>query len=90
MTDEQHSSSDPQNMLSFWLKSATDFWGSMLQVWSTEQPGDRSAPGQDFTGKNRTHESVETVLKIWQSLTSIASDPGALDGHGGAVLTSEL
>lgn len=79
MAGEQQSSSDPQNILSVWLKSASDFWGSMLQVWSTEQPADDSAAGNDFSGKKRRHESVETVLKSWQALSSIAGDPGGLD-----------
>lgn len=79
MTDEQHFSSDPQNILSTWIKSATDFWGSMLKVWSAEQSDDPSSTGQDYSGKKRTHESVETVLKSWQALSTIAGDPGALD-----------
>jgi hypothetical protein len=63
-------------LLSAWIKSAADFWGSMLQSWPKyDTPGDESSTGE----KSRTQESFETVFKSWQTLSSVAGDPGAME-----------
>ncbi len=62
-------------LLSAWIKSASDFWGSMLQNWpKNSTAGEDSASG----GKSRTQESFETVFHSWQTLSSVAGDPGAM------------
>ena len=62
-------------LLSAWIKSATDFWGSMLQNWpKNNTAGDDSASG----GKSRSQESFEAVFHSWQTLSSVAGDPGAM------------
>ena len=64
------------NLLSAWIKSAADFWGSMLQKWPKDgMSGDGSTPGE----KSRTQESFETVFSSWQTFSSVAGDPGAME-----------
>jgi len=63
-------------LLSAWIKSATDFWGSILQSWPKHGTDvDGSATGE----KSRAQESFETVFSSWQTLSSVAGDPGAME-----------
>ena len=63
-------------LLSAWIKSAADFWGSTLQNWSKfSTAGDGSSTGE----KSRTQESFETVFNSWQTLSTVAGDPGAME-----------
>lgn len=69
-------SQNADNLLSAWIKTAADFWGSMLQNWPQPgKPGGKSTTEQ----KSRAQESFETVFKSWQTLSSVAGDPGAMD-----------
>jgi len=74
--NNQESGQTANTLLSAWIKSAADFWGSTLQNWSKfSTAGDGSATG----GKSRTQESFETVFNSWQALSTVAGDPGAMD-----------
>lgn len=63
-------------LLSAWIKSASDFWGSMLHNWPKFSP---SGDGSSAKGKSRTQESFETVFHSWQTFSSVAGDPGAMN-----------
>jgi hypothetical protein len=63
-------------LLSAWIKSTADFWGSMLQNW-TEYSA--SGDGSSTTEKSRTQESFASVFNSWQTLSSVAGDPGAME-----------
>lgn len=81
MTDNRNAFADSENLLSAWIKTASDFWGSMLQSWpQTETDREGSAPSEtDNKEKSRSRESFETVLKTWQTLSSVAGDTGAME-----------
>ncbi len=64
------------SLLSDWINSAANFWGSMLQNWPKTSPVDE---GLSSGEKSRAQESFETVFKSWQTLSSVPSDPGAMD-----------
>jgi class III poly(R)-hydroxyalkanoic acid synthase PhaE subunit len=64
------------NLLSAWIKSAADFWGSMLQNWPKYGP---SGDDSSAAGKSRTQESFESIFNSWQTFSSVAGDPGAMD-----------
>lgn len=71
----QESGQTADTLLAAWIKSAADFWGSTLQSWSKyDTAGDGSSTGE----KSRTRESFETVFNSWQTLSSVAGDPGAM------------
>jgi len=71
----QESGQTADTLLAAWIKSAADFWGSTLQSWSKyDTTGDGSSTGE----KSRTRESFETVFNSWQTLSSVAGDPGAM------------
>ena len=74
--DTQKGNQTADTLLSSWIKSAADFWGSMLQNWTKyDAAGDSSAPG----GKGRTQESFESVFNSWQALSTVAGDPGVME-----------
>ena len=74
--DKQKGNQTADTLLSAWIKSSADFWGSMLQNWTKhDAAGDESAKGE----KGRTEESFETVFNSWQTLSSVAGDPGAME-----------
>jgi len=71
---EQRGNQNAQSLLSAWIESAAEFWGSMLQNWTQpDTANDDSSPGE----KSRARESFETVFNSWQTLSSVARDPGA-------------
>ena len=74
--DEQKGNQTANSLLSAWIKSSSDFWGSMLQNWTASSLAEEdSSPG----AKSRTQESFETVFNSWQTLSSVAGDPGAME-----------
>lgn len=81
MTEDRHGFTAPENLLGTWIKSASDFWGSMLQSWPA--PGDHRAQttsaSSAFKERSRSRESFETVLKTWQTLSTAAGDSGAFE-----------
>ena len=88
MSDDPKSFSGPHNLLSLWIQTASQFWGTMLQTWSGETTRPEAASERDGTTKSRSQESLETVLKTWQRLSSVATEPGALEAF--SLLTHTL
>lgn len=81
MSDEKSPFSDGDNLLSAWIRTASTYWESMLRNWpatAAEATGDKTEAG---TGRSqgRTHESLESVLKTWQTISAVANDPGAME-----------
>ena len=76
MSDDQNAFSESSNLLSTWIQTATGFWGSMLQTWAGSLSGQSVAEASDGQDKSRSQESLEAVLKTWQTLTQVAQDPG--------------
>jgi hypothetical protein len=73
-TSEGNQNAD--SLLTAWIKSVTDFWGTALQSWPKySPPGDGEPTGE----KSRAQESFETVFRSWQTFSSVAGDPGAMD-----------
>ena len=57
--DEQKGNQTANTLLSAWIKSSADFWGSMLQNWTTFSPAD---DGSSSGEKSRTQESFKPSL----------------------------
>jgi hypothetical protein len=65
-----------ETLLTAWIKSAANFWEAALQNWpKAASSGDGSSTGE----KSRTRESFEAVFQSWQTLSSVAGDPGAME-----------
>ena len=61
-----------------WIKSSTDLWTSLMKVTpaATDMLTDLSTKK---TTKSRSLESMESALKMWQSLSSALSEPAIAD-----------
>jgi len=59
-----------------WIKAGADLWTSLLKM---VPPPTRTAAGasDQKPPRNRSLESLETALKMWQSLSATMSDPAA-------------
>ncbi|MFZ0612675.1 MAG: poly(R)-hydroxyalkanoic acid synthase subunit PhaE [Desulfobacterales bacterium] len=81
MTDDRNAFPNPENLLSAWIKSTTDFWGSMLQSWPATDPypAGAASASNGHKERSRSRESFETVLKTWQTLSTAAGDIGAFE-----------
>lgn len=67
-----------ESLLGAWIQSSADFWEKMLQGWLKTGLAE-SGPVQDDDSRSRAQESFETVMKTWQTLSSVANDPGAME-----------
>jgi hypothetical protein len=76
LMNNQKGNQTPNSLLSMWINSASDFWGSVLQNWPKTSKAD---DGNKSEEKSRAQESFEAVFKSWQTLSSVAGDPGAMD-----------
>jgi hypothetical protein len=90
MSEDQRNAVHDENLLSAWMKSASDFWGSMLRNWSTQTPSPEAGAGAAADGdqKARSRESFEAVLKTWKTLSSVAGETGGVEAAanlGGAM-----
>ena len=79
MADDSKIGFDTGNLMALWIQNASDFWGNMLRSWGGQTSEGAAGTGTDRTAKSRSQESLEAVLKTWQTLSSAASDPGAMD-----------
>ncbi len=79
MADDSKIGFDTGNLMALWIQTASDFWGNMLRSWGGPTSEGAAGTGTDRTAKSRSQESLEAVLKTWQTLSSAASDPGAMD-----------
>ncbi len=70
---------DPEAMFEAWMKSATGFWNMMTQPWAGEtgSPEKSSPPGE--AQKNRATNSMNSVLRMWQSAASLMKEPETRD-----------
>lgn len=77
MSDDRNIFSDSPNLLFTWIQTASDFWGTMLKSWSGSMEHREDAAESESEDKIRSRESLEAVLKTWQTLSTVAQDPGA-------------
>lgn len=80
MRDEKHEKKeDQQALLSAWMKTANDFWGSMFLAWTDAahafQPPKASKKGT----AGRTQASMDTAKKTWQAVSSAMSKPEIME-----------
>jgi polyhydroxyalkanoate synthase subunit PhaE len=77
MKQEQKGPEGPEALLSAWMKTATDFWGSMMEAWPEISPSYQAPPpsGEGEETKLRMKETLDSVLKTWQVFSSTIKSP---------------
>ncbi len=78
MDENQQEKIEKMLPLTEWIKSSTDLWTSLMKVTpaATDMLTDLSTKK---TTKSRSLESMESALKMWQSLSSALSEPAIAD-----------
>jgi hypothetical protein len=78
MDENQQEKIEKMLPLAEWIKSSTDLWTSLMKVTpaATDMFTDLSTKK---TTKSRSLESMESALKMWQSLSSALSEPAIAD-----------
>jgi polyhydroxyalkanoate synthase subunit PhaE len=81
MKEEQKGPEGSEALLSAWMKTATDFWGSMMKTWpETSPPFETPPPSEEGeAAKVKMKEAMDSVLKSWQVLSSILESPVLLE-----------
>jgi len=72
MTEQASQSFDPKTVLEAWLKTATDFWGPVMEMWSAASGKTNTAMEQ---GDSRIIQNLEAALKSWKAMSSAMSEP---------------
>lgn len=74
MNDKTNESLDPKSVLEAWLKTATDFWGPVMEMWSTASGDTETSLSQE---ESRIRKNLESALKSWKAMSSAMSEPEA-------------
>jgi class III poly(R)-hydroxyalkanoic acid synthase PhaE subunit len=84
MNETKQENTGAETLLATWLKTATEFWGSMARTWAngpnTSTASDTAAASEKNAAQ-RTQESLQGAIKTWLALSSVMSDPDNLDAQ---------
>ena len=84
MNETKQENTGAETLLATWLKTATEFWGSMARTWAnvsdTSATSDSAAASEKEAAK-RAQDSLQSALKTWLALSSVMSDPATLDAQ---------
>ena len=79
MSQDQQEKESPEFLLGAWMKTATDFWGSMTEMWQSTLATQQKSTSTQGTAKARQQEFWDASLNIWQTMVSAYSTPETLD-----------
>jgi class III poly(R)-hydroxyalkanoic acid synthase PhaE subunit len=84
MNENQEERSGPESLLAAWMKSATEFWGSMARTWPGASETAETPTPSEKRDRGRVQESMESALKMWQTVSTTLGEPGTMDSlfHG--------
>ena len=71
--------SAPGTLLEAWMESATGFWDQMGSMWAGASGAPQAPTTSKRADKSRVQESMGSALKMWQAISSIMNEPGAMD-----------
>ena len=84
MNETKQENTGAETLLATWLKTATEFWGSMARTWAkgpdTSAASDTAAAFEKDAAQ-RTQEPLQSALKTWLALSTVMSDPETLDAQ---------
>jgi len=75
----QNEKSAPETLLSDWMKTTAEFWGSVTKMWLGVPGASESLTQSEEAIKSRIQESWESTLKMWQSIFLTLREPGGMD-----------
>jgi class III poly(R)-hydroxyalkanoic acid synthase PhaE subunit len=74
MNEKKNETFDPKPLMEAWLKTATSFWGPVLDMWSDTAETPEASRKKEA---HRTMTNLESALKSWKAMSSAMSDPEA-------------
>jgi class III poly(R)-hydroxyalkanoic acid synthase PhaE subunit len=84
MNETKQENTGAETLLATWLKTATEFWGSMARMWANGpdiSAASDTAAASEKEAAGRTQESLQSALKTWLALSSVMSDPEGLEAQ---------
>jgi hypothetical protein len=78
MDEKQQGTTEGMSLFTDWIKSSTDLWASMLKMAPAAPDVPAEAAGKKPV-RSRPMESLESATRMWQSLTSVMSEPAMAD-----------
>jgi hypothetical protein len=84
MNETKQENTGAETLLATWLKTATEFWGSMARTWANGpniSAASDTAAASEKEAAGRTQESLQSALKTWLALSSVMSDPEGLEAQ---------
>jgi len=72
MNEKEKESFDPKPVLESWLKTATDFWGPVIEMWSAASGKTDTSMKQEGS---RAKKNLESALRSWKAMSSAMSEP---------------
>ena len=79
MSQDQQEKESPEFLLGAWMKAATDFWGSMTEMWQSTLATQQKSTSSQGKAKARPQELWDASLNIWQTMVSAYSTPETMD-----------
>ncbi len=89
MNQEPKGPEGPEALLSVWMKTATDFWESMMKTQPETSPSFEAPPPskEGETAKIRMKEARDSIQKTWQAFSSVTKSPDFLESVSKGVNT---
>ena len=79
MNQDQQEKAGPEFLLGAWMKTATDFWGSMSKMWQPAFASSQKSASARTSAKARPQELWDASLDVWRTIVSAYSTPETMD-----------
>jgi hypothetical protein len=79
MNQDQQDTARPEFLLGAWMKTATEFLGSMAKVWQPPFTTPQKSSSPQESDKARPQEMWDASLTMWQTMISAYSAPETMD-----------
>ncbi|MCG6878105.1 MAG: hypothetical protein LJE96_02990 [Deltaproteobacteria bacterium] len=74
-----HKNTGTEAFFETWMKSVTGFWDMTAKTWTGKSDAFETPFSHKGADRNRTQDSINSVLRMWQAATSMMNEPGAMD-----------
>lgn len=77
MSEESKGSDGSEALFSTWMKTANDFWGSLIKTWPVFSPSLEKVPSteKDDQAQGKTEDAEESLQKFWQIFFPFLENP---------------
>ena len=80
MTDEDaQGTPSTGDLMAAWIKTTTDFWGSMAKTWPSRESSFGPDTDTDTESASRFQQHLASHMKLWDAAAKAMAEPGAMD-----------